>query len=132
MRRGDAICCPHAASGQMAAAPPMSATNSRRLIAFLRAPDAVIVAGQTGRLEVVRLALGKCPLWVKSGHRSRSASCPLYPRKRTLAPPVGGGLRASTGNEAANLGVAVAVVIGPHNGRAEAVRHSYDRIVGHD
>jgi hypothetical protein len=25
----------------------------------------------------------RCPLWVKSGHRIRSASCPLYPQKRT-------------------------------------------------
>src|SRR5215469_9908953 len=24
-----------------------------------------------------------CPLWVKSGHRSTSAQCPLYPQKRT-------------------------------------------------
>jgi hypothetical protein len=23
------------------------------------------------------------PLWVKSGHRIRSAACPLYPQKRT-------------------------------------------------
>src|SRR5262249_15686623 len=26
----------------------------------------------------------QCPLWVKSGHRSTSTQCPLYPRKRTL------------------------------------------------
>jgi hypothetical protein len=26
-----------------------------------------------------------CPLWVKSGHCITSASCPLYPRKQTLA-----------------------------------------------
>ena len=25
----------------------------------------------------------RCPLWVKSGHRSTSAQCPLYPQKRT-------------------------------------------------
>ena len=25
----------------------------------------------------------RCPLWVKSGHRTRSAPCPLYPQKRT-------------------------------------------------
>src|SRR5215469_3132958 len=25
----------------------------------------------------------KCPLWVKSGHRSASNQCPLYPQKRT-------------------------------------------------
>jgi hypothetical protein len=28
------------------------------------------------------------PLWVKSGHRIRSAQCPLYPRKRTSIEPV--------------------------------------------
>ena len=26
------------------------------------------------------------PLWVKSGHRDRSAECRLYPRKRTSEP----------------------------------------------
>src|SRR5262249_9105250 len=25
----------------------------------------------------------RCPLWVKSGHRIRPASCPFYPQKRT-------------------------------------------------
>jgi hypothetical protein len=39
-----------------------------------------IVAGQTGGLEMVRLALGRCPLWVKSRHQRMSASCPLYPQ----------------------------------------------------
>jgi cytochrome c oxidase subunit I len=29
-------------------------------------------------------ALGRCPLWVKSGHPIRVVSCPLYPQKRTL------------------------------------------------
>jgi len=27
---------------------------------------------------------GQCPLWVKSGHRRMSASCPLYPQQRFL------------------------------------------------
>jgi hypothetical protein len=27
---------------------------------------------------------GQCLLWVNSGHRTRSASCPLYPQKRIL------------------------------------------------
>ena len=36
------------------------------------------------------------------------------------------GLRAGTGHKAADLCVAVAVVIGPHNGRAEAVGLSYN------
>jgi hypothetical protein len=31
----------------------------------------------------------QCPLWVKSGHRIRSASCPLYPQKRTLLSATG-------------------------------------------
>jgi hypothetical protein len=26
----------------------------------------------------------RCPLWVRIGHHSASAPCPLYPRKRTL------------------------------------------------
>jgi hypothetical protein len=30
-----------------------------------------------------------CPLWVKSGHRIRSAPCLLYPRKRTLDNVIG-------------------------------------------
>ena len=29
----------------------------------------------------------QCPLWVKSGHWSTSAQCPLYPQKRTLIEP---------------------------------------------
>jgi hypothetical protein len=32
----------------------------------------------------VRWSGCSCPLWVKSRHRSTSAQCPLYPRKRTL------------------------------------------------
>jgi len=31
----------------------------------------------------------KCPLWVKSGHRIRSAPCPLYPQKQTSAGRIG-------------------------------------------
>jgi hypothetical protein len=27
----------------------------------------------------------ECPLWVISGHASKSARCPLYPRKRTFS-----------------------------------------------
>src|SRR5437763_11319461 len=30
----------------------------------------------------------RCPLWVISGHRTRSAPCPLYPRKRTSPPSI--------------------------------------------
>jgi hypothetical protein len=35
-------------------------------------------------LRAVKRDFGS-PLWVKSRHRIRSASCPLYPQKRTLA-----------------------------------------------
>src|SRR5262249_62373770 len=40
-------------------------------------------------------------------------------------------LRAGTRDEAANLGVAVVVVIGPHNGWAETVGLSHYRVVRH-
>src|SRR5436190_6532494 len=42
------------------------------------------------------------------------------------------GLRAGTRHEAANLCVAVAVVNGPHNGRAETVGLGYNCCVRHD
>src|SRR5215472_3747918 len=42
------------------------------------------------------------------------------------------GLRASARHKAANLGVAVTVVIGPHNGRAETVGLGYNGVVRHD
>ena len=41
-------------------------------------------------------------------------------------------LRARSRDEAANLCVAVAVVIGPHNGWAETVGLGYNSVVGHD
>src|SRR5262249_62419889 len=33
----------------------------------------------------IRIALTRfaCPLWVKSGHRTATRPCPLYPQKRT-------------------------------------------------
>ena len=34
--------------------------------------------------SVVNTANPAPPLWVKSGHRRTTGSCPLYPRKRTL------------------------------------------------
>src|SRR5262249_1188772 len=40
-------------------------------------------------------------------------------------------LRAGTRDEAANLSVAVTVVIGPHNGRAETVGLSHNGVVWH-
>ena len=35
-------------------------------------------------LEVILSQMSECPLWVISGHWGRSASCPLYPQKRTF------------------------------------------------
>ena len=73
----------------------------------------------------------QCPLYPRKqtsfGTMVMSALCP----KRTLTAPIGDGLRAGTRDEAANLGVAVAVVIGPHNGRAETVGLSHNGVVRH-
>src|SRR5262249_38170793 len=41
-------------------------------------------------------------------------------------------VRSSSRHKAANLGVAVTVVIGPHNGRAETVGLGYNGVVRHD
>jgi hypothetical protein len=41
------------------------------------------------------------------------------------------GLRAGTGHEATNSCVAVAIIVGPHNGRAEPVRLSNNSRVRH-
>src|SRR5215472_10046948 len=57
MVRCFANCCARAASGH-AAAPPTSVMNSRRLIASPQGSEQSIVAGQTGRLEVDKTALG--------------------------------------------------------------------------
>src|SRR5689334_6780791 len=80
------------------------------------------------------------------GGKADMLQCPLFPRKqtsidasamsalcqkRTLAPSTGDGLRAGTRDEAANPGVAVAVVIGPHDGRTETVGLSHNGVVGH-
>ena len=37
----------------------------------------------TKRRIHLRVAVGRCPLWVKSGHMQCKSTCPLYPRKRT-------------------------------------------------
>src|SRR6516162_9641681 len=37
-------------------------------------------------MEVGNAGPRECPLWVKSRHERMSASCPLYPRKRTSEP----------------------------------------------
>src|SRR5215831_11149665 len=52
-------------------------------------------------------------------------------QKQTSAPPIGDGLGAGTRDEAANLSVAVTVVIGPHHGRSETVRLSHNGVVWH-
>ena len=57
IRRIPEACCARAASGQAAAPLPIKQINSRRLIAPPR-PWRVIVAGQAGRMEVVRLWVG--------------------------------------------------------------------------
>ena len=55
------------------------------------ASSSAITAGICGQWNGVQRSVctaailsRSCPLWVKSGHRIRSASCPLYPQKRTL------------------------------------------------
>ena len=50
---------------------------------------AAAVPGRYGGSLITRelhwLSVGQaCPLWVISGHNAMSASCPLYPRKRTF------------------------------------------------
>src|SRR5215831_9999241 len=61
----------------------------RRFIAFPKSAQG-IVAGQIHSLEVGNSGSRRnspdtyrCPLWVKSGHRSTPAQCQLCPRKRT-------------------------------------------------
>ena len=44
----------------------------------------------------------------------------------SASPATGPGLRAGTRHEAANLCVAVAIIVGPHNGRAEKIGLGYD------
>src|SRR5262249_6580289 len=39
---------------------------------------------QTGRTKSPTQSRGRCPLWVKSGHRSRSASCPVLSPKADI------------------------------------------------
>src|SRR6516164_5573306 len=66
------------------------AMNSRRLIA---SPVPRTTSGikrlshfwiENCVVRYTQAASSQRPLWVKSGHRIRSASCPLYPQKRTL------------------------------------------------
>src|SRR5262249_23245613 len=83
MRRCPSRCCAYVVIGH-AAAPPIRAMNSRRLIA---APEA-----RTGHRTNAHLNSGRgqqCPLWVISGHQGQLNECPLYPQKRTfVAAPI--------------------------------------------
>jgi hypothetical protein len=77
-RRTRSTCCALDATGQ-AAAPPRIPRNSRRLMSVPKLGMPIVPAQiRTGKRTT------KCPLWVKSRHRSVSAQCPLYPRKRTF------------------------------------------------
>src|SRR6516165_5550718 len=71
-----------------------------------------------------------CLLCATSGHSVMFGACPLCPRKRTSFSTKGS--RASARHEAANVCVAVAVVKGPHNGRAETVGLGHNGGVRHD
>jgi hypothetical protein len=63
---------------------------------IVRDEDFEVLSGQTVRYDrkadlragaMHRIAAehaSRCPLWVKSRHRSTPAQCPLYPQKRTL------------------------------------------------
>src|SRR6516164_4254185 len=96
MRRMRSLCCARAASGH-AAAPPTSVMNSRRLIASPQGSEQGIVAGQTGRLEVDKTALGdvrfgskadiEAPppdvrFTPKSGHQFSALGCRLSAKSR--------------------------------------------------
>src|SRR5262245_25705859 len=64
--------CALAMSGHVAAPPPRSVMNSRRLIV---APE----AGTTDRSNFHAYSeRGRCPLWVISGHVQCAKGCPLY------------------------------------------------------
>ena len=90
-----ADCCARVASGHVAAEPATTLMKSRRRIAIpsLRTTPtpSTITAGICdwwNRVQesvcAVAILSRSCPLWVISGHWSTSASCPLYPQKRTM------------------------------------------------
>src|SRR5262245_37945183 len=80
---GFAGCCARAAHDKLAAAPPISVMNSRRLIIALEAQDKGSVTAQTSTLE--RAVLPQCPLRVKSRHLHRTSPCKwLRPLGSTL------------------------------------------------
>jgi hypothetical protein len=69
--------------GQIAAAAPKRAMKSRRLIACPVRLRTKHRSGSKWHTGSGQNGARRCPLWVKSRHRSTSASCPLYPQKRT-------------------------------------------------
>src|SRR5262249_42213161 len=60
------------------------APNAIKSPGTLRHDHFCVNAKASATAPALRQRPTRCPLWVKSGHRSMSASCPLYPRKRTL------------------------------------------------
>src|SRR5262249_28258926 len=83
MRQTLPDCCARAANGQ-AVAPPTSVMKLRRLMKHLSADNLPYhIVGTGDALCVTAKSDSECPLWVISGHRGRSASCPLCPQKRT-------------------------------------------------
>src|SRR5262249_54869228 len=93
---GVEACGGGAVSGR-AAAPPTSVMNSRRRIA----PPRLGIASHRAKLGDWKWSgwAVECPLWVKSRHRSASASCPLYPQKQTSLSVIACPLCAITGPE---------------------------------
>src|SRR5215467_5480300 len=73
----------------------------------------------------------QCRLYLQKRTSLSAITMSALCQKRTLAPSTGDGLRAGTRDEAANLGVAVAIVIRPHNGRAKTVGLSHNGVVRH-
>src|SRR5271169_1141181 len=83
---GTAGCCARAVGGHAAAAAPITPRKSRRRIPASTPRRCIVLACATA-LEGAGNALGiglagdcGCPLWVLSGHREASGSCPLYPQ----------------------------------------------------
>src|SRR5262249_49773992 len=84
---------------------PQSPLNSRRFSALFTTPSfplltmlglRVVLPNRFRRLaaHIACWSFGRrCPLWVKSGHRSTSNQCPLYPQEQTLMDGIGSPLR---------------------------------------
>jgi hypothetical protein len=82
-------CCARAANGHATAVLTTNAMNSGRFMCFPRARATLgcqeYSISDRGICVESHAKLGdfSCLLGVKSGHRIRSVSCPLYPQKRT-------------------------------------------------